>query len=64
MLRLSLFHSRQFDAINVTTVVYYGALNAAAYLLVLQCQLQLGYSASRVRRGADPRVGGVRGCRR
>jgi EmrB/QacA subfamily drug resistance transporter len=46
MLRLSLFHSRQFDAINVTTVVYYGALSAAAYLLVLQCQLQLGFSAS------------------
>jgi predicted MFS family arabinose efflux permease len=47
MLRLSLFHSRQFDAINVTTVVYYGALSAAAYLLVLQCQLQLGFSASK-----------------
>lgn len=46
MLRLSLFASRQFDAINVTTVLFYGALSAASYLLVLQCELQLGYSAS------------------
>ena len=46
MLRLSLFGSRQFDAINVTTVLFYGGLAAAGYLLVLQCQLQLGYSAS------------------
>jgi EmrB/QacA subfamily drug resistance transporter len=44
MLRLSLFASRQFDAINGTTVLLYGALSAAGYLLVLQCQLQLGYS--------------------
>ena len=46
MLRLSLFGSRQFDAINVTTVLFYGALGAASYLLVLQCELRLGYSAS------------------
>jgi EmrB/QacA subfamily drug resistance transporter len=46
MLRLSLFTSRQFDAINVTTVLFYGGLAAAGYLLVLQCELQLGYSAS------------------
>jgi Na+/melibiose symporter-like transporter len=46
MLRLSLFASRQFDAINVTTVLLYGALGAASYLLVLQCELQLGYSAA------------------
>jgi MFS family permease len=46
MLRLSLFRSRQFDAINMTTVVYYGSLSAGAYLLILQCQLQLGFSAS------------------
>ncbi|HYO36298.1 MAG TPA: MFS transporter [Geodermatophilus sp.] len=46
MLRLSLFRSRQFDAINVTTVLLYGALSAAAYLVVLQVQLQLGYSAA------------------
>jgi EmrB/QacA subfamily drug resistance transporter len=46
MLRLSLFASRQFDAINVTTVLFYGALSAAGYLLVLECELQLGYSAA------------------
>jgi EmrB/QacA subfamily drug resistance transporter len=46
MLRLSLFASRQFDAINVTTVLFYGAYSAASYLLVLQCELQLGYTAS------------------
>ncbi|GAA3383665.1 DHA2 family efflux MFS transporter permease subunit [Cryptosporangium minutisporangium] len=46
MLRLSLFASRQFTATNVTTVLFYGGLAAAGYLLVLQCQLQLGYSAT------------------
>jgi EmrB/QacA subfamily drug resistance transporter len=46
MLRLSLFRSRQFDAINVTTVLLYGAFAASGYLLVLQLQLQLGYSAA------------------
>ncbi len=46
MLRLSLFASRQFDAINVTTVLFYGALGAASYLLILQCELRLGYSAA------------------
>jgi EmrB/QacA subfamily drug resistance transporter len=46
MVRLSLFTSRQFDAINIATVLQYGALAAAGYLLVLQVQLQLGYSAA------------------
>lgn len=46
LLRLSLFASRQFDAINVTTVLLYGAFAAANYLLVLQCELRLGYSAA------------------
>lgn len=46
MLKLALFASRPFTAINVATVAYYGALAAAAYLLVLQCQLVLGYSAT------------------
>jgi Na+/melibiose symporter-like transporter len=46
MLRLSLFASRQFNAINVVTVLIYGGLSASAYLLALQCQLQLGYSAT------------------
>ncbi len=46
MLRLSLFRSRQFDAINVATVLFYGALAAAGYVLILECQLQLGYTAA------------------
>lgn len=46
MLRVSLFASRQFSAINATTVLLYGALGAAGYLVVLQLQLQLGYSAA------------------
>jgi EmrB/QacA subfamily drug resistance transporter len=46
MVRLSLFRSRQFDAINVTTLLFYGALAAAGYLLVIQCQLVLGWSAA------------------
>ena len=46
MLRLSLFASRQFDAINVMTVLLYGALYAAGYLIMLQCELRLGYSAT------------------
>src|SRR3954469_7139142 len=46
MLRLSLFASRQFDAINVVTVLFYGALTAAGYLIVVQLQLGLGYTAT------------------
>src|SRR5919198_4618666 len=46
MLRTSLFLSRQFDAINAATVLFYGALAAASYLGVLQCELRLGYSAT------------------
>jgi EmrB/QacA subfamily drug resistance transporter len=44
MLRLALFASRQFDAISVVTLVLYGALGAASYLVILQCELRLGYS--------------------
>lgn len=44
MLRLALFAARQFDAINVMTLVLYGALGAASYLVILQCELRLGYS--------------------
>ena len=33
MLRLSLFGSRQFDAINLITMLLSGALSAASYLL-------------------------------
>ncbi|TWD81740.1 EmrB/QacA subfamily drug resistance transporter [Kribbella amoyensis] len=46
MLKLSLFGSRQFDAINVVTVLLYGALAAAGYLFVVMCQLKLGYTAA------------------
>jgi Na+/melibiose symporter-like transporter len=46
MLKLSLFASRQFRAINVATVLLYGALAAAGYLLVLHCELTLGWSAT------------------
>jgi EmrB/QacA subfamily drug resistance transporter len=46
MLRLSLFASRPFAAINATTVLFYGALSAAGYLLILQCELRLGYTAA------------------
>jgi len=46
MIKLSLFASRQFSAINVATVFFYGALAAGAYLLVLRCQLILGYTAT------------------
>jgi MFS family permease len=43
MLKLSPFTSRQFTAI---TVVFYGALAAANYLVVLRCELTLGYTAA------------------
>ena len=46
MLRFDLFRSRQFSAINVATVLFYGALAGAGYLVVLQCQLTLGYTAA------------------
>ncbi|GAA3599971.1 DHA2 family efflux MFS transporter permease subunit [Kribbella ginsengisoli] len=46
LLRLALFKSRQFDAINAATLLFYGALAAASYLVVLQCELQLGFSAT------------------
>ncbi|GID29373.1 MFS transporter [Paractinoplanes brasiliensis] len=46
MLRLSLFRSRPFDAINAATALFYGAIAAASYLVVLLCQLRLGYGAA------------------
>jgi EmrB/QacA subfamily drug resistance transporter len=46
MLRLSLFASRQFDAINTATLLFYGALSAAGYLIVIQLELRLGYTAT------------------
>jgi hypothetical protein len=52
VLVLSLSASRQFTAINVVTVVFYGALAAAGHLLVLRCELTLGYTAAQA--GAVP----------
>jgi EmrB/QacA subfamily drug resistance transporter len=46
MLPTSLFRSRPFNAINAATLLFYGALAAASYLVVLQCELRLGYSAT------------------
>src|SRR3954451_5117594 len=46
LLRLSLFKSRQFDAINAATVLFYGALSAAGYLIIIQLELRLGYTAT------------------
>jgi EmrB/QacA subfamily drug resistance transporter len=46
MLRRQLFRSRPFVAINAATALFYGTLAAASYLIVLQCQLRLGYSAT------------------
>ncbi|MFF0341386.1 MFS transporter [Kribbella sp. NPDC004875] len=46
MLRTALFRIRQFVAINAATLLFYGALSAASYLVVLQCQLTLGYTAT------------------
>jgi EmrB/QacA subfamily drug resistance transporter len=46
MIRISLFRSGQFDAINVTTFLFDGAAAAVAYLVILQCELRLGYSAA------------------
>jgi EmrB/QacA subfamily drug resistance transporter len=46
IIRLALFRSRQFSAISAATVLFYGSLAAASYLVVLQCELGLGYSAT------------------
>ncbi|MFL5912471.1 MAG: DHA2 family efflux MFS transporter permease subunit [Gaiellaceae bacterium] len=46
MLKLSLFASRQFDAINVATILFYGALTAAGYLFVVELELRVGYTAT------------------
>jgi EmrB/QacA subfamily drug resistance transporter len=46
MLQTSLFRSRPFNAINAATVLFYGSLSAASYLVVIQLELRLGYSAT------------------
>lgn len=45
MLPLSLFRSRQFSGANGTTLAVYAALGGAFFLLVLELQVALGYSA-------------------
>jgi EmrB/QacA subfamily drug resistance transporter len=45
MLPLALFRSRQFSGANGTTFAVYGALGAATFLIVLELQLVLRYSA-------------------
>jgi EmrB/QacA subfamily drug resistance transporter len=44
VLQVAVFASRQFDAINASTLLFYGALSGAGFLLTLQLELQLGFS--------------------
>jgi EmrB/QacA subfamily drug resistance transporter len=44
MLPLSLFSSSQFSAVNVVTLVVYGALSGVVFFLTLQLQLVAGFS--------------------
>jgi EmrB/QacA subfamily drug resistance transporter len=45
MLPLDVFRSRQFSGANLTTFAVYAALGAAFFLVTLQLQISLGYSA-------------------
>lgn len=45
MLPLSLFRSRAFTVANLITLVVYGALGGALFLVAIQLQTELGYSA-------------------
>lgn len=45
MLPLELFRSRQFSGANATTLAVYAALGGAFFLVVLELQVVLGYSA-------------------
>jgi EmrB/QacA subfamily drug resistance transporter len=45
MLPLEIFRSRQFTGANLTTLAVYTALGGTTFLVVLQLQLGLGYSA-------------------
>ncbi len=46
LLPVVLLRSRQLVGINVATLLLYGAVAAASYLVALQCQVRLGYSAT------------------
>jgi EmrB/QacA subfamily drug resistance transporter len=45
MLPLTIFRSRTFTAANLVTLVVYGALSGVLFLLVVELQVVLGYSA-------------------
>lgn len=45
MLPLELFRNRQFSGANLTTLAVYAALSGAFFLLALQLQVAMGYSA-------------------
>jgi hypothetical protein len=45
LLPLDVFHSREFVGANVTTLLVYAAINGGFFLLMLQLQNGLGYSA-------------------
>ena len=45
MVPIAAFRSRQFVGVNLTTLVVYAALSGALFLLTLQLQQSLGYSA-------------------
>lgn len=45
MLPMSLFRSRQFSGTNVATLAIYAGLSGAMFLVVIQLQVSLGYSA-------------------
>ena len=45
MLPLSIFRSKQFSGANATTLLVYGALSGALFLLVIMLQEALGYTA-------------------
>ncbi len=45
MLPLGIFRSRQFSGANLTTLTMYGGLGGATFLVVLQLQIVLGFSA-------------------
>lgn len=45
MVPLGIFRSRQFVGANLATIAVYGGLSGATFLVVLQLQLNLGYSA-------------------
>lgn len=44
---LDIFHEREFVGVNATTLIVYAALNGLFFLLMLQLQSVLGYSALR-----------------